>query len=219
MPTTLQLRERLLVLVREDLVEQDNRRAGRDYAVYNQSFERSLGQRIGQLRRRFQECERNDLDAWARANLPRSQLDKWRNFLANIDAGQPAAGQDPPRRHPRSPEDRRARRLAQLCRCGIQLLRQHMVELHQGPGAEDRRPSAALLRSVSQRIAPYSRTAATLARPELNSFFLRYLGGRPRERWYRLIQRYDAREAARDNGIFENGAPSDSNGSSDSGSD
>ena len=44
----VQLRERLLLLVREDLVDRDNRQAGREHSVYNESYQRSMGQRIGQ---------------------------------------------------------------------------------------------------------------------------------------------------------------------------
>ena len=113
-----------------------------------------------------------------------------------------------------SPERRRARRLAQLRRVGVQLLRQLMVAILMGPERADNTPPPSMLRSVGQRLTAYKRAASPLGRVELGRFFLRYLGGPQRERWFRLLARYDQREEARNNGFFENGASSGSHASS-----
>ena len=124
------------------------------------------------------------------------------------------AGGRAPRPRP-TPAERRARRVAQLRRVGIIMLRQFMLELLQGPSAGSRGPSASIQRSVGQRLGAFRRAVRALERADIGSFFLRFLGGRHRDRWHGILRRFDEREAARDNGV-ETGSSGSSESSRES---
>ena len=105
------LQERGLALLRAYLQDRENAAHGRDYAVYDQRWNRALGQRIGRHRRNTNGLLRNGLDDYFRPLFDPERVAEWNVALDTYDQTEAA---------------RQTRRLNLLRRNGARLLRAHL---------------------------------------------------------------------------------------------
>ena len=87
---------------------------GRDYAVYDQRWNRKLGQIIGRRRRATNGLRRDELDDYFRGQLEAAQIAEWNEALDTYDQTEAA---------------RTERRLSLLRRNGARLLRSFLESL------------------------------------------------------------------------------------------
>ena len=85
LPPIYFLQERGLQLLRGLLQQRENAANGRDYAVYDQRWNRKLGQIIGRRRRATNGLRRGELDDYFRGQLEAAQLAEWSEALDTYD--------------------------------------------------------------------------------------------------------------------------------------
>ena len=85
LPPIYFLQERGLQLLRELLQHRENVAQGRDYAVYDQRWNRAHGQRVGRHRRATSGLRRNELDAYFREHLDAARLAEWTEALESLE--------------------------------------------------------------------------------------------------------------------------------------
>ena len=155
--------------------QRENAANGRDYAVYDQRWNRKLGQIIGRHRRATNGLRRNELDEYFRGQLEAAQIAEWNEALATYDRTEAA---------------RTERRLNLLRRNGARLLRAFLDDLILG--ADNVRDYEEHERRVVDNIlARYIFGAAHLQRLDLGRHYSRILPEAQHRQWIQLLERFD----------------------------
>ena len=175
LPPIYFLQERGLQLLRGLWQQRENAANGRDYAVYDQRWNRKLGQIIGRRRRATNGLRRNELDEYFRGQLEAAQIAEWNEALATYDRTEAA---------------RTERRLNLLRRNGARLLRAFLDDLILG--ADNVRDYEEHERRVVDNIlARYIFAAAHLQRLDLGRHYSRILPEAQHRQWIQLLERFD----------------------------
>ena len=169
------LQERGLALLRAYLQDQENAANGRNYAVYDQRWNRALGQRIGRRRRANNGLRRNELDDYFRPLLDAEHVAEWEVALDTYDQTEAA---------------RLTRRLNLRRRNGARLLRTFLDTLILGDDI-GRDYEEHEQRVVDNILARYIFGAAHLQRLELGRYYSRILPDTQRRLWIQLLERFD----------------------------